>query len=111
IGAHVGGAIPFLTRRIERAFREGKSEHKPSHYFGQLFYDTAGATPEAIVACRAGMFCSCPILFGARYPFGLGQEGKQYIEHAVEVVQNSGLNESDLVKIYGGNARRLLHIE
>ena len=33
IAAHVGGAIPFLARRIERAFREGKSQHKPSHYF------------------------------------------------------------------------------
>ena len=56
IAAHVGGAIPFLARRIERAFREGKSQHKPSHYFRQLFYDTAGPTDEAIVACVARMF-------------------------------------------------------
>jgi aminocarboxymuconate-semialdehyde decarboxylase len=111
IAAHVGGAIPFLARRIERAFREGKSEHKPSHYFGQLFYDTAGPTDEAIVACVARMFGSEQIVFGTDYPFGLGQEGKQYVEHAVGVVDGSGLGEADLAKIYGGNARRLLHIE
>jgi predicted TIM-barrel fold metal-dependent hydrolase len=27
------------------------------------------------------------------------------------VVQESGLSETDLAKIYGGNARRLLHID
>jgi aminocarboxymuconate-semialdehyde decarboxylase len=111
IAAHVGGAIPFLTRRIERAFREGKGRKKPSHYFGQLFYDTAGPTDEAIVACVARMFGSGQIVFGTDYPFGLGQEGKQYIEHAVDVVQDSGLSDSDLAKIYGGNAQQLLRIE
>jgi aminocarboxymuconate-semialdehyde decarboxylase len=110
IAAHVGGAIPFLTRRIERAFREGKSRHKPSHYFAQLFYDTAGPTDEAIVACVARMFGSGQIVFGTDYPFGLGQEGKQYTEHAVGVVDGSGLSEPDLAKIYGGNAQRLLQI-
>src|SRR4029450_12753460 len=111
IAAHVGGAVPFLIRRIERAFREGKSQYKPSHYFGQLFYDTAGPTDEAIVACVARMFGSEQIVFGTDYPFGLGQEGKQYIEHAVEVVQDSGLSESDLAKIYGGNARPLFRLD
>jgi predicted TIM-barrel fold metal-dependent hydrolase len=57
------------------------------------------------------MFGSDQIVFGTDYPFGLGQEGKQYVEHAVEVVQESGLSETDLAKIYGGNARQLLHIE
>ena len=111
IAAHVGGAIPFLARRIERAFREGKSQYKPSHYFGQLFYDTAGPTDQAIVACVARMFGSEQIVFGTDYPFGLGQEGKQYTEHAVGVVQESGLSETDLAKIYGGNARQLLQID
>jgi predicted TIM-barrel fold metal-dependent hydrolase len=57
------------------------------------------------------MFGSEQIVFGTDYPFGLGQEGKQYVEHAVGVVDGSGLGEADLAKIYGGNARRLLHIE
>jgi ABC-type nitrate/sulfonate/bicarbonate transport system substrate-binding protein len=35
----------------------------------------------------------------------------QYTEHAVGVVQESGLSETDLEKIYGANARRLLHID
>lgn len=111
IAAHVGGTIPFLAPRIERAFREGRSQYKPSYYFGKLFYDTAGPTHEAILACVATMFGSEQIVFGTDYPFGLGQEGKQYVEHAVGVVEDSGLSETDLMKIYFSNARDLLHLE
>ena len=110
IAAHVGGTLPFLAPRIERAFREGKSQHKPSHYFGKLYYDTSGPTHEAILACVAKMFGTTQIVFGTDYPFGLGQEGKQYVEHAVGVVQDSGLSESDLSRIYCANARNLLGI-
>jgi predicted TIM-barrel fold metal-dependent hydrolase len=111
IGAHVGGTIPFLAPRIERAFREGKSLHKPSHYFGKLYYDTSGPTHEAILACVAKMFGAEQIVFGTDYPFGLGQEGKQYVEHAVGVVQESGLNSDELTKVFSRNARKLLALD
>lgn len=111
IGANVGGTIPFLAPRIERAFREGTSEHKPSHYFGRLFYDTSGPTHAAIIACVAKMFGAEHIVFGTDYPFGLGQEGKQYVEHAVAVVQDSGLNGDELTKIFFGNAQKLLGLD
>lgn len=111
IAAHVGGTLPFLAPRIERAFREGQSQQRPSHYFSQLYYDTSGPTHEAILAAVAKMFGAGQIVFGTDYPFGLGQEGKQYVEHAVGVVQDSGLSQADLAKIYGGNARRLLQLE
>lgn len=111
IGAHVGGTLPFLAPRIERAFREGKSRYKPSHYFGKLYYDTSGPTHEAILACVAKMFGAEQIVFGTDYPFGLGQEGKQYVEHAVAVVQDSGLTGKELTKIYSSNARRLLGLD
>lgn len=110
IGAHVGGTIPFLAPRIERAFREGTSQHKPSHYFGQMFYDTSGPTHEAILACVAKMFGTEQIVFGTDYPFGLGQEGKQYVEHAVGIVQDSGLSGGEIGKIFNANARRLLRL-
>ena len=54
------------------------------------------------------MFGSEQIVFGTDYPFGLGQEGKQYVEHAVDVVQESGLSSNELGKIFSGNARQLL---
>jgi aminocarboxymuconate-semialdehyde decarboxylase len=108
IGAHVGGAIPFLAPRIERAFREGQSRYKPSHYFGEFFFDTSGPTHEAILACVAKIFGAEQIVFGTDHPFGLGQEGRQYVEHAVGIVQDSGLAGSELKKIFSGNARKLL---
>ena len=110
IAAHVGGTVPFLAPRIERAFREGRSQYRPSHYFGKLFYDTSGPTHAAIVASVAKMFGSEQIVFGTDYPFGLGQEGKQYIEHAVGVVEESGLRGAELTKIFGGNAQALLRL-
>jgi aminocarboxymuconate-semialdehyde decarboxylase len=111
IAAHVGGTLPFLAPRIERAFREGTSEHRPSHYFGKLYYDTSGPTHEAILAAVARMFGAQQIVFGTDYPFGLGQEGKQYVEHAVGVVQDSGLSEPELNGIFSGNARQLLKLD
>jgi predicted TIM-barrel fold metal-dependent hydrolase len=111
IAAHVGGTLPFLAPRIERAFREGTSQHKPSQYFSKLFYDTSGPTHEAILASVARMFGSQQIVFGTDYPFGLGQEGKQYVEHAVGVVQDSGLSEADLTRIFSANASKILGLE
>jgi aminocarboxymuconate-semialdehyde decarboxylase len=111
IAAHVGGTIPFLAPRIERAFREGNSQHKPSHYFSNLFYDTSGPTHAAILACVAKMFGSQQIVFGTDFPFGLGQEGKQYVEHAVGVVQDSGLSAADLIRIFSTNASEILGLE
>jgi len=110
IAAHVGGTLPFLAPRIERAFREGNSQNRPSHYFSKLFYDTSGPTHEAILAAVAKMFGSEQIVFGTDYPFGLGQEGKQYVEHAVGVVEESGLSEAELKTIFSANARKLLAI-
>ena len=106
----MGGTLPFLAPRIERAFREGTSQHKPSHYFSKLFYDTSGPTHDAILASVARMFGSQQIVFGTDYPFGLGQEGKQYVEHAVGVVVDSGLSETDLSRIFSTNARELLDL-
>ena len=63
IAAHVGGTLPFLAPRIERAFREGKSQHKPSHYFSKLLLRHLGPTHEAILACVAEMFGSLRRLF------------------------------------------------
>jgi aminocarboxymuconate-semialdehyde decarboxylase len=110
IAAHVGGTLPFLSPRIERAFREGSSRHKPSYYFGKVFYDTAGPTHEAIVACVAKLFGVEQIVFGSDFPFGLGQEGMQYIEKAVWVVEQSGLSDAEREQIFCANLKGLLKI-
>jgi aminocarboxymuconate-semialdehyde decarboxylase len=110
IAAHVGGTLPYLSERIERAFREGRSRHKPSFYLRKIYYDTAGPTHEAVVACVAKMFGSEQVVFGSDFPFGLGQEGMQYMEKAVSVVDRSELSEIDRERIFSGNLLELLHI-
>jgi aminocarboxymuconate-semialdehyde decarboxylase len=110
IAAHVGGTLPYLSERIERAFREGRSQHKPSFYLKKIYYDTAGPTHEAVVACVAKMFGAEQVVFGSDFPFGLGQEGMQYMEKAVSVVERSELSEIDRERIFSGNLQGLLHI-
>ena len=111
VAAHVGGTLPYLAPRIERAYREGTGKYKPSYYFRNFFYDTSGPTHEAILACVAKMFGPEKIVFGTDYPFGLGQEGMQYVEHAVWVVEHSGLSEAEMNQIFFQNARDGLKIE
>jgi len=109
IAAHVGGALPYLSVRIERAYKEGVARHKPSYYFRRLYYDTSGPSHEAILACVSSMFGSERILFGTDYPFGVGQEGMQYVEHAVWIVENSALSEADKNRIFYENTSALLN--
>ena len=111
IAAHVGGALPYLAPRIERAFREGTGQQRPSYYFQRFFYDTSGPTHEAILACVARMFGPERIVFGTDYPFGIGQEGMQYVEHAVWTVEHSGLSEAERDQIFHQNACDCLKIE
>ena len=108
IAAHMGGALPYLSVRIERAFKNGVARHKPSHYFRQLYFDTSGPSHEAILACVSKMFGTERILFGTDYPFGIGQEGMQYVEHAVWIVENSGIGEEYMNLIFHENADGLL---
>jgi predicted TIM-barrel fold metal-dependent hydrolase len=108
IAAHVGGTLPYLAPRIERAYRGGNAKLKPSDYFRTFFYDTSGPTHEAILACVARMFGPDKIVFGTDYPFGLGQEGMQYIEHAIWTVEHMGVPETALERIFSQNAHELL---
>lgn len=109
IAAHMGGALPYLSVRIERAFKEGVAKHKPSHYFRRFYYDTSGPSHEAILACVARMYGSESILFGTDYPFGIGQEGMQYVEHAIWMVENSVLSGAEKNQIFSENVNLLLN--
>lgn len=109
IAAHVGGALPYLSVRIERAYKEGVAEHKPSHYFRRFFYDTSGPSHEAILTCVSRMFGSERMVFGTDYPFGVGQEGMQYVEHAVWIVENSELSRAEKNLVFYENVNALLN--
>ena len=109
IAAHVGGTLPYLSPRIERAYKEGVARHKPSYYFRRFYYDTSGPTHKDILVCVSRMFGPEQILFGTDYPFGIGQEGMQYIEHAIWTVENSGLSAADKNRIFYENVTALLN--
>ena len=110
IAAHVGGAIPYLSERLERGFKDGEAQRKPSYYFrNHVFYDTAGPTHQAIIESVVKMYGIERVVFGTDYPFGTGQEGMQYMEKAIWNVQNAGLSEADAEKIFSGNIEALFN--
>jgi aminocarboxymuconate-semialdehyde decarboxylase len=109
IAAHVGGAIPYLSERLERGFQEGRAKNKPSYYFRKnILYDTAGPTHPAIIDCAVKIYGIDRILFGTDYPFGTGQEGMQYMEKAIWNVDHSELSAADRGKIFSGNSCKIL---
>ena len=110
IAAHVGGAIPYLSERLERGFKDGHCQHKPSYYFRKnIFYDTAGPTHQAIIQCVVNIYGIERIVFGTDYPFGTGQEGMQYMEKAIRNVENCGITEGDKAKIFSENIQALFN--
>jgi predicted TIM-barrel fold metal-dependent hydrolase len=50
------------------------------------------------------------IVFGSDFPFGFGQEGMQYIEKAVWVVEQSGLSDAEREQIFCADVKALLKI-
>ena len=106
-----GERFPIWHRESRGLTGRAPANISPSYYFRNFFYDTSGPTHEAILACVAKMFGAEKIVFGTDYPFGLGQEGMQYIEHAVWTVEHSGLSEAELNHIFSQNARDGLKID
>jgi predicted TIM-barrel fold metal-dependent hydrolase len=103
--SHLGGPIPSMLGRIDRSFRDGKAEKRPSAYLKTFFFDTAGPATAPGVECASKLFGVEQIVFGTDLPWG--QEG-DYVERALESVERADLPREKKELIYHANARRLL---
>jgi aminocarboxymuconate-semialdehyde decarboxylase len=104
---HLGGAIPYLSERLDRGFEAFKDcrahiQRPPSTYLRAFYYDTVnfnqGALRLAIEFAGAEH-----ILAGSDYPHKIGS-----IPSMLEAIRTLPVNDEQRAGIYGGNAARLL---
>ena len=116
---HCGGGIPFFGKRIA-GFLGSYMQQQPDSSLKQLskapieylrmFYgDTAigGNTPS--LDCGKDFFGAEHIVFASDMPFGR-EQGEVAIREAIAAVNEMNITDADRENIFGGNARRLLHL-
>jgi aminocarboxymuconate-semialdehyde decarboxylase len=104
---HMGGAIPFLSERLDRGWRAFADcrryiDKPPSEYLKTFYYDTVNFNPGAM---RLVLDFAGPdrILAGSDYPHQIGS-----IPLMLETIEKLELSSEVKEKILGGNASSLL---
>jgi len=108
---HAGGTLPFLARRIAAfaALRRNLEGTGPKGGFiaalQRLFYDTASASGDNLLASLLTLVDSSRILFGSDYPFAPEPAVEQTIK---ELNSSRLLSDDDRRAMERDNAKRLL---
>lgn len=104
---HMGGAIPFLSERLDRGWRAFADcrrhiDRPPSEYLKTFYYDTVNFNPGAM---RLALDFAGPdrILAGSDYPHQIGS-----IPLMLKTIRELEVSDAVKEKIYSGNATALL---
>jgi len=109
---HMGALIPYFSRRIEMSFNRNwrdKLGHELSHYWKNIYGDTATDGTVASYPCGYAFFGPDRLMYGSDYPFG-GEAGEDVIRENLAGVRTLDIPPQDMDKILGGNAEKLLKI-
>lgn len=107
---HMGGAIPYITERLDRGWRafvdcRTHIGRPPSEYLRSFHYDTVNFNPAAM---RLALDFAGPdrLLAGSDYPHQIGS-----IPLMLETIEKLDLRSDVKEKILGGNAAALLGVK
>ena len=115
ISHHLGGMIPFFWGRTNETYTPSAQQKKIgrslSHplfdYFSRFYYDTAVGGSAPAMRCAYELFGADQIVFATDYPFG---DGEGRMRSYPLVVESLGLSDEEKVKIFEGNARKILRL-
>jgi aminocarboxymuconate-semialdehyde decarboxylase len=109
--AHMGGALPYLARRIDLGYdvpafddKYHKIPRRPSEYMPKLYLDTALSYHKPSFECARGLVSIDHLVYASDH----FMEGSKYMKWTNEFLESLDISESDLEKIYSGNALRIL---
>jgi predicted TIM-barrel fold metal-dependent hydrolase len=109
---HMGAMMPYFARRIEGNFNRNwrdKLGHELSHYWQNIYGDTATDGTVASYPCGYAFFGPDRLMYGSDYPFG-GEAGEDDVRENLAGVRTLDIPTRDMEKILGGNAEKLLKI-
>jgi aminocarboxymuconate-semialdehyde decarboxylase len=106
------GGLDQLGTRTEDpddAVALARLRRRPFEYFKMFYGDTAvfGSTPA--LECGLAFFGADRVLFGTDMPFD-PEQGPGFIRDTIGALDRARASTEDKVKIYEGNARRLLRL-
>lgn len=115
VAAHVGGAILMLPGRLDFGYEHRQEAYfgawepdvlskPPSHYIRQLYVDTMGFHPPAVMLAIYTVGAE-HVLMGSDHP-----PVNTSLRKTVDTTLNLPISAADKQKILGGNAERLLHL-
>jgi predicted TIM-barrel fold metal-dependent hydrolase len=108
----VGGGLDQLGRRSDDpddASALGRLRRRPIDYFRMFYGDTALFGAHHAMECGLAFFGADRILFGTDFPFD-PEGGPGFIRDTIGAMERMRVSEQDKVKIYEGNARRMLRL-
>ena len=105
---HLGGAIPYLSERLDNGFRDfaecrAKISELPSTYLKRLYYDTVSFSPYTLRIAREWVG-SYHMVMGSDYPHLLGS-----IDRAVSTIEALEIPDSEKQRIFSGTALSILN--
>ena len=108
IVAHAGGAIPYLTERLDNGYRDfaecrANIDERPSAYLRRLTYDTVTFSPHVLRLLREWVGAE-HMAMGSDYPHKLGD-----ISRAVTSIEALEIPAAERERIFSGTALALLN--
>jgi aminocarboxymuconate-semialdehyde decarboxylase len=120
---HLGAMLPYFEMRAAGGLDQlgtrtddpddmaalGRLRRRPYDYFKMFYGDTAVFGSAAALECGLAFFGADRVLFGTDMPFD-PEQGPGFIRDTIGAMERARVGAEDRVKIYEGNARRLLRL-